>query len=137
MDSEIPKDLSIIVMKAMAQRPEDRYQSASQFTEDLNRWLRMEPIKARRIGLLGRTVRWCRRNPRLAVVTAAASLIILALSGIFYAGLMKENAETRLAYQRENEALLETEEALKQEEASRKILWSSVLMADVWLPALM
>ena len=120
LNSEIPKDLSTIVMKAMAKRLEDRYQSASQFTEDLNRWLRMEPIKARRIGPVGRTIRWCRRNPKLAAVTATAGIIILALSGIFYAGLMKENAETRLAYQSENEALLETKEALKREEVSRK-----------------
>ena len=36
---------------------------------------------AHRQDLLGRTVRWCRRNPRLAVVSAAAAIVILTLSG--------------------------------------------------------
>jgi len=66
LNTEIPADLATIVMKAMAKRPEDRYQSADQLADDLNRWLGMEPVKTRRIGLAGRTIRWCRRNPKLA-----------------------------------------------------------------------
>ena len=96
LNAEIPVDLSTIVMKAMAKRPEDRYQSASQLADDLHRWLRMEPIKARRIGPVGKTVRWCRRNPRLA--------IILALSCVYYIGLMIEYDTTRTALKGEREA---------------------------------
>lgn len=102
LSREIPGDLSTIVTKAMAKRPEDRYQSASLFAADLGRWLRLEPIRAKRIGLIGRIVRWCRRNPKLAAVTAAAGIIILTVSGIYYAGLMKEKRETQYQNYRSN-----------------------------------
>lgn len=120
LNDEIPTDLSTIVMKAMAKRPEDRYQSASQLAEDLGRWIRMEPVKARRIGLIGRIIRWCRRNPRLSLVTAIAATIILVLSGIYYASLLKENANTRLALQRETAARSQAQAALGIAENERK-----------------
>ncbi len=72
LNPEIPAGLATIVMKAMAKRPEARCQSARELVEDLQRWLKMEPIKARPIGALGRAVRWCCRNPRVAGVTATA-----------------------------------------------------------------
>jgi serine/threonine protein kinase len=100
LNAEIPVDLSTIVMKALAKRPEDRYQSASQFGEDLGCWLNMKPIKARRIGPMGWTIRWCRRNPRLVVVTAVAMAIILVLSGIYSAILRHEDAKARAAEER-------------------------------------
>ncbi len=65
LNPEIPADLAVIVMKAMAKRPEDRYQSGRELSDDLDRWRKMEPIKARPIGPVGRTIRWCRRNPRI------------------------------------------------------------------------
>jgi WD40 repeat protein/serine/threonine protein kinase len=120
LNAAIPADLETVVMKAMAKRPEDRYPTASQFAEDLQRWLKMEPIKARRIGLVGRTTRWCRRNPKLAVVTAVAAAIVLTLSGIYYWSLIRENANTRLALQHETEARNQVAVALSQSEAAKQ-----------------
>jgi serine/threonine protein kinase len=80
LDPAIPRDLETIITKAMAKQPKDRYQTAAELSDDLRRWLKMEPIKARRIGPIGRASRWCRRNPRLAAVTGAAAVIILFLS---------------------------------------------------------
>lgn len=97
LNPEIPADLAIIVMKAMAKRPEDRYQSARALADDLQRWQKMEPIKARTIGPLGRTIRWCRRNPHVAALTATAAAIIIALTGIYVANLTKKNQEIRTA----------------------------------------
>jgi WD40 repeat protein/tetratricopeptide (TPR) repeat protein len=88
LEPAIPRDLETIVLKAMAKRPADRYQVAQEMADDLGRWLRTEPIRARRIGVVGRTARWCRRNPRLAAVTGAALAIILTLSGLYYVSLL-------------------------------------------------
>ncbi|MBN1567716.1 MAG: protein kinase, partial [Acidobacteria bacterium] len=104
LSAAVPRDLETIVMKAMAKRPEDRYRSALELSDDLQRWLKLEPIRARRIGPVGCIARWCRRNPKLAAVTAIAGALILALSGIYYAGLLRENANTRSALKREQEA---------------------------------
>jgi WD40 repeat protein/serine/threonine protein kinase len=126
----IPADLSILVMKAMAKRPEDRYQSARELADDLARWQKMEPIKARPIGPLGRTIRWRRRNPRLAAVTTTAAIIILALSVIYYAGLIRENAKTRNALLNETHARLQAVDALKQAEFARNEAKNSELHAE-------
>ena len=100
LDAAVPRDLETIIMKAMAKRPEDRYQSSGQLADDLRRWLKLEPIQARRIGPLGRTARWCRRNPSLAAMTAAAAAIIIALTGIYIANLTKKNQEIQTALTR-------------------------------------
>jgi serine/threonine protein kinase len=100
LNPEIPADLATIVTKAMAKRPEDRYQSARELTDDLQHWQKMEPIKARPIGPLGRTIRWCRRSPKLASITAAAATVIIALTGIYIADLTKKNQEIRTALNR-------------------------------------
>lgn len=81
LNPALPRDLETIVAKAMAKRPEDRYATASDLADDLRRWLRTEPIRARRIGPLGRMARWCRRNPLVAslTLTVAALLVVAAL----------------------------------------------------------
>jgi serine/threonine protein kinase len=100
LNPEIPVDLATIVMKALAKRPEDRYQVARELVDDLERWQKMEPINARPIGPLGRTIRWCRRNPRVAAITAVAAAIIIVLTGIYIANLTKKNQEIQTALNR-------------------------------------
>jgi eukaryotic-like serine/threonine-protein kinase len=137
LNREIPSDLATIVMKAMAKAPEDRYQSAQELADDLNRWLKMEPIHAKPIGPVGCTVRWCRRNPKLAAVTAAAAIMLLALSGIYYASLMKENAATRREFvraseerDRANAARSQAESAERQERVAADLAKKSQIQAE-------
>jgi hypothetical protein len=44
----VPLELETIVLKAMEKRPQDRYNTAQEMADDLERWLRHEPIHARR-----------------------------------------------------------------------------------------
>jgi WD40 repeat protein len=108
----VPRDLETVLLKAMARRPNDRYTNADELAEDLRRFLRHEPVRARRIGPLGRTVRWCRRNPALAAVTAAALAVILTLSGIYYAHLLEENSRTRAALEQARTETRQKQQAL-------------------------
>ena len=59
----IPRDLETICLKAMAKSPLDRYPSASDFADDLRRWLTERPVQARPVGPLRRLGLWSRRNP--------------------------------------------------------------------------
>src|SRR5205823_14673998 len=67
---KIDRDLSIICLKCLEKDPQRRYPSALALAEDLERWLKHEPIRARRTGVLTRGTKWVRRNPTTTVLTA-------------------------------------------------------------------
>ena len=73
---KIDRDLSTICLKCLDKYPQRRYSSALALAEDLERWLKHEPIQARRIGVFTRGRKWVRRNPTSAFL--AASLVALA-----------------------------------------------------------
>jgi eukaryotic-like serine/threonine-protein kinase len=80
VDPYIPRDLETIVLKAIAKDPARRYASATAMAEDLRRFLADRPVKARRAATWERIWRWVRRNPGLAVSTAAAALFLVVIA---------------------------------------------------------
>src|SRR5262249_17974272 len=75
---KIDRELSTICLKCLEKDPKRRYSSALALAEDLEHWLKHEPIRARRPGAFGRGKKWVRRNPSIAVM--AALLLALAAS---------------------------------------------------------
>jgi len=76
LNPKIDRDLSTICLKCLEKDPKRRYTSALALAEDLERWLRHEPIIARHTGVFARGKKWVRRNPTSALL--AASLMALA-----------------------------------------------------------
>src|SRR5438445_1759607 len=76
LNPKIDRDLSTISLKCLEKDPKRRYSSALALAEDLERWLKHEPIQARHIGVFTRGRKWVRRNPTSAFL--AASLVALA-----------------------------------------------------------
>jgi serine/threonine protein kinase/Flp pilus assembly protein TadD len=74
INKAIPLDLETIVLKAMAKNPAERYPTARELADDLRRFLKDEPILARRSTLLQRARRWARRH-RPVMVSAAVALL--------------------------------------------------------------
>src|SRR5438552_2684612 len=72
----LDRDLETIVARCLESDPKARYQSAAALAEDLEHWLRHEPIRARRVGVFTHGRKWVRRNPTSTVLLA--SLIALA-----------------------------------------------------------
>src|SRR6266498_5580070 len=72
----LDRDMETIVGRCLESDPRARYQSAGAFAEDLEHWLRHEPIRARRTGVFTRGRKWVRRNPTSTVLLA--SLVALA-----------------------------------------------------------
>jgi TolB-like protein/predicted Ser/Thr protein kinase len=76
LNPKIDRDLSTICLKCLEKNPKRRYTSALALAEDLERWLKHEPIQARHTGVFARGGKWMQRNPTSALL--AAWLIALA-----------------------------------------------------------
>jgi TolB-like protein/tRNA A-37 threonylcarbamoyl transferase component Bud32 len=76
---KVDRDLSAVCLKCLEKGPRHRYSSALALAEDLERWLRHEPIRAKRTGFFTRAQKWVQRNRIIA------SLILLSL--VLAAGL--------------------------------------------------
>ena len=85
LNGAVPRDLETVVLKALSKEPDRRYSSAGEFAHDLRRFLDGRPVTARRLSIVGHTVRWCRRNRALSVVSAALLLAFVAgLAGVLW-----------------------------------------------------
>jgi serine/threonine protein kinase/Flp pilus assembly protein TadD len=80
LNQAIPAELETIVLKAMAKTPTERYATAQELADDLNRFLEDKPIRARRPTLLERATKWSRRHR--AVVVSAVVFLLVAVIGM-------------------------------------------------------
>lgn len=70
----LDKDLDTVCRRALAVKPGERYPSAAAFADDLEAWLRHEPVHWARAGLTRRVMLWGRRSPILAAMLALVLL---------------------------------------------------------------
>jgi serine/threonine-protein kinase len=101
----VDRDLETICLKCLQKEPPRRYGSAEELAEDLERWLKGEPIQARRISAVRRLLKWSRRRPALAIGIglSTASLLFLVL------GTLWNNWRLQAAFEREHQQSLEAE----------------------------
>ena len=79
LNQKIDPDLATICLTALEKDATKRYSSAEALADDLERWLRNEPIKARRSSPITRGRKWLQRNPAIALAIGAfTSLLIVA-----------------------------------------------------------
>jgi serine/threonine protein kinase len=105
----VPADLETVCLKALRKEPKDRYPTAQEFADELNRFLHDEPVRARPLSRLEKLCRWVRRKPTLAGLLAVTTgLMLMAglaiLLGFFQVRLRQEHERTEKALAGEQEA---------------------------------
>jgi serine/threonine-protein kinase len=104
INQRVSKDLQTICLKCLEKAPQKRYRSAASLADELDRYLRGEPIQGRPVGSGEKLWRWGRRNPVLA--TMSGVLIVMLITAAV--------GSTLAAYQinkRRNEAVAARGEA--------------------------
>jgi serine/threonine protein kinase/Flp pilus assembly protein TadD len=88
LNLKIDRELSTICLKCLEKDPKRRYSSALELTEDLEHWLKHEPIQAHRAGVFSRGRKWARRNPSTAMLVSLSVALAIGL------GVMVWNRES-------------------------------------------
>ncbi len=111
LNRSIPVDLETICLKCLRKEPAQRYESAAALAQDLERWLKHEPIRARPVSRTEKAWLWLRRRPAIA---AAIATIVVTLSAATLMAVMLRRGED---HRRSLEAQLAWERYLEQ------VLW--------------
>ena len=80
LNPKIDRDLSTICLKCLEKDPRRRYSSGLALAEDLEHWLKHEPIRAKRTGFFTHGRKWVRRNPSTAVLVTLLVALAMTLS---------------------------------------------------------
>lgn len=117
MNPAVPAELETIILKATEKNPAERYATAQELADDLERFLKDEPIRARRTTLTGRLRKWARRHQPIVWSAAISAVVLLVLA---VATLAVSNVWVTLERNQKDNALKEKDEALLQGKVSAK-----------------
>src|SRR5213596_533139 len=85
----LDRDLETVVGRCLESDPKARYQSAEALADDLEHWLRHEPIQARRVGIFTHGGKWVRRNP----TTTTLVTLLVALAAVIGVMFWKKESQ--------------------------------------------
>ena len=102
----IPRDLETICLKCLQKDPHRRYATARELADELGRFVRDDPIRARPIGPGEKFRRWTRRHPVIAVLTGVIGLLLLAVALISTVAATRLQRANRAGQERLRESLL-------------------------------
>ncbi|MDZ4848684.1 MAG: serine/threonine-protein kinase [Pirellulaceae bacterium] len=80
----VPKPLSAICEKAMAFEKKDRYATANELSNDVERWLADEPVSVHPDTIIERSARWLRQHRSWAIAGALSIITVAMVSSIAF-----------------------------------------------------
>jgi eukaryotic-like serine/threonine-protein kinase len=130
LNKAIPAELETIVLKALEKNPAERYGTAQELADDLERFLKDEPIRARQPTLLQRARKWARRHRPVVTSGVVATAVVLAIAMV----------ALLISYRNVTGALTEKSAALEREQQAKEDLertsyFRSIALAERQLSA--
>ena len=114
ISASIPRDLETICLKCLAKEPVKRYPTCQHLADELDRWLRGEPITARPIGFLERSWRWAKRRPAVAFLSGVLLLLLTSIVVVAPIVAVQQSLLRRAA----SALLSEKDDAVKRRDAT-------------------
>jgi len=109
----LDKNLETITLKCLQKDPARRYQAADEVADELQRYLRHEPILARPVGAIERTWRWCRRKPAIASLIVGLVVSLVAGTVISSVFAVSERQQRKIAQSNQQRAQQRFEQAVE------------------------
>jgi eukaryotic-like serine/threonine-protein kinase len=115
LNKAIPLELETIVLKALEKNPAERYGTAQELAEDLERFLKDEPIRAKRPSLVQRARKWARRHRPVVASGLVATAVVVAIAIV---ALLISLGNISAALTEKSAALAEKSAALEREKGT-------------------
>lgn len=91
INSKMDKDLEAICLACLQKEPQRRYGSADALADELERWLRGEPVMRRPCNAWERATKWTKRKPALAALVAVIGVAAVACALLAVIAVRKAN----------------------------------------------
>jgi WD40 repeat protein/serine/threonine protein kinase len=131
VNAAVPSELSVILQKAVAKNPDDRYATASAFSDDLQRFLDGRPIHARPVSAIESVLKWCGRHRAASIAIAVIVLttilvVFLSLRHAYVVGALSRDLTAALdqAERSRTKAVTARIEAVRRGEQLRRELYA-------------
>ncbi len=130
LNPSIAKDLETLCSRCLAKEPRQRFSTAGELADELNRFLRGEPIQSRPVSTLERSWRWAKRHPSMASLSSAVVLLTstLAIAGPLAA--VRQSQLRRDAQHNEQRAMASERKSIENERRATEMAMNEAKARD-------